>query len=296
LAEEFEVSRRTAQRDIEYMRDQLQWPIEYSHERRGYLADGQLPFSDAVITEGDLVAVLVAIPLLEHYQGPSGRRLRQIFVRLCQDLSEKIEVRLADLDQCFSVRTSALPLVDPAILECLQEAIRRRRSVNITYTSRSRNSIKEKRRIDPYHLTYADGHCYTLGRCHKHDQVRVFAAWRISVAKLSENEFEIDPAFRPQEYFDGSFRVFRAEEKAEKINVLLAFSNLAADLLRERTLLAESARSERPDGRLEIHLKLAAMDEVIHFILSHGADCEVLAPNDLRRRVLEHARRILERG
>jgi predicted DNA-binding transcriptional regulator YafY len=36
LADQFEISCRTAQRDIEFMRDRLRAPLTYAHERKGY--------------------------------------------------------------------------------------------------------------------------------------------------------------------------------------------------------------------------------------------------------------------
>ena len=36
LAEEFEISQKTAQRNIEFMRDRIAAPLEYSHADRGY--------------------------------------------------------------------------------------------------------------------------------------------------------------------------------------------------------------------------------------------------------------------
>jgi hypothetical protein len=51
LAGQFEVTVRTAQRDIEYLRDQLGWALEYDPARRGYRAAGPLPMADAVLSQ-----------------------------------------------------------------------------------------------------------------------------------------------------------------------------------------------------------------------------------------------------
>ncbi len=41
LAEKFEISTKTAQRDIEFMRDRLRCPLDYDPSRKGYYYDDE---------------------------------------------------------------------------------------------------------------------------------------------------------------------------------------------------------------------------------------------------------------
>src|SRR5258708_8329713 len=68
LAKRLEISAKTIQRDIDYMRYQLDLPIEYDQERHGfYFTEPVGHFPSVHITESELVALLVARKRVEHY-------------------------------------------------------------------------------------------------------------------------------------------------------------------------------------------------------------------------------------
>jgi predicted DNA-binding transcriptional regulator YafY len=61
LSDDFEVSYKTVQRDIDFMRDQLQLPIEYDSARRGFIYTKEVNNLPMVaLKEGEVVALLVA--------------------------------------------------------------------------------------------------------------------------------------------------------------------------------------------------------------------------------------------
>ena len=68
LAKALEVSPKTVQRDIDFMRYQLDLPIEYDQVRHGFFFSGEVThFPTVHITEAELVALLVARKALEQY-------------------------------------------------------------------------------------------------------------------------------------------------------------------------------------------------------------------------------------
>src|SRR5437870_2016202 len=61
IAKHFEVSPKTAQRTIDFMRDRLRLPIDYSADHRGwYYTEPTYALPAIELTEGDLVAILLA--------------------------------------------------------------------------------------------------------------------------------------------------------------------------------------------------------------------------------------------
>ncbi len=61
LSRELEVSGKSIQRDLEFMRDRLNLPIEYDKARYGYYYTQEVSaFPTVQITEGEIVALLVA--------------------------------------------------------------------------------------------------------------------------------------------------------------------------------------------------------------------------------------------
>src|SRR5438552_9294052 len=70
LALELEVSTKSIHRDIEFMRDRLDLPIEYNGARFGYAYTEEVnAFPTVQITEGELFALIVAEKALEQYRG-----------------------------------------------------------------------------------------------------------------------------------------------------------------------------------------------------------------------------------
>ncbi|HEY7428497.1 MAG TPA: hypothetical protein VH682_29970, partial [Gemmataceae bacterium] len=68
LAVQMEVSSRTVQRDLLFLRNRLQAPLEFDQVRNGYYytdATYQLPFFQ--MTEGELIALFLAERLLRQY-------------------------------------------------------------------------------------------------------------------------------------------------------------------------------------------------------------------------------------
>ena len=77
IAEHFEISPKTAQRSIDFMRDRFELPLEYSAENRGwYYSEHAFALPAEMLTEGDIVAILMAERLAREYAGsPLGAQI-----------------------------------------------------------------------------------------------------------------------------------------------------------------------------------------------------------------------------
>ena len=81
---EYEVSQKTIQRDIDFLRDQMNAPIEYDRERQGFYYKDTTWFLPALsLSEGDLFVLLVASKALEAYRGtPVAKELERVFTKI----------------------------------------------------------------------------------------------------------------------------------------------------------------------------------------------------------------------
>ncbi|MBM3855127.1 MAG: HTH domain-containing protein, partial [Verrucomicrobia bacterium] len=84
LARLLEVSRKTIVRDIAFMRDRLDLPIEFDAPINAYRYTHPVTaFPTVQVTEGELLALLVARKALEQYRGtPFHRQLEVSFEKL----------------------------------------------------------------------------------------------------------------------------------------------------------------------------------------------------------------------
>src|SRR5205085_5910152 len=101
LAGVLEVTTKTIHRDIEFMRDRLELPIEYDGSRFGYAYTEEVnAFPTVQITEGELFALVVAEKALQQYRGTSFEKpLLSAIRKMEESLPDTISLNLSDLEQ-----------------------------------------------------------------------------------------------------------------------------------------------------------------------------------------------------
>lgn len=279
LARQFEVSYKTVQRDIDFMRDQLDLPIEYDASRQGfYYTEDVTEFPSVQVSEGELIALFVAQKSLAQYQGTSFEKpLAAAFRKLTEGLRDEVTVALRDWDTVFSFKALGPPVTDVRMFESMTRAIRDRREVAFSY--RKLNSRGwERRRCHPYHLSCVDGQWYLFGWDLERKDIRTFVLTRLRELEVTETPFEKPRAFSAKNYLRKSFGIFSGDEVRE---IVVVFDAFAAQLIRERRWHTSQKIRELPDGGLELSLQLGSLPEVERWILSWGEHARVVAPHEL---------------
>jgi proteasome accessory factor C len=180
-----------------------------------------------------------------------------------------------------------------AVLSELHRSITAHRALQLLYHSASRG-VTELRGVDPYALLNHRGAWYMVGRCHRHNEPRLFKVERMSkVTPLSnlgpdgnEKPFEIQPGFDLEKFRRDNLFV----PEAAHPRIHLRFDRALAYEVRTRFDPARVSRSR--DGSLEVVIENPLSDWLINWILSFGAGVEVLEPLALRRAVAERARQL----
>src|SRR5258707_11144523 len=158
LATELEVSTKSVHRDLEFMRDRLELPIEWDARRFGYHYTEEVnSFPTVQITEGELVALVVAEKALQQYRGTSFEKpLLSAIRKMEQALPDTISLSLNDIEQTISFRTRAEPILDLETFDKLAKATAARKQLEIAYRKPGQKQA-EPRVIDPYHLANING-------------------------------------------------------------------------------------------------------------------------------------------
>ena len=135
LAREIEVSTKTIQRDLEFMRDRLNLPLEFAHAHNGYHYTSEVSgFPTMQITEGEIFALVVAEKALQQYRGTSFEKpLLSAIRKMEQALPDTISLNLADIEQTISFRTRAEPILNLEIFDTLAKAVAQRQQLEIFY-------------------------------------------------------------------------------------------------------------------------------------------------------------------
>lgn len=284
LAGEIEVSARTVQRDIEYMRDVLGAPIEYDPTKHGYYytrAGYTLPA--ARLTEGELVSILVASKVLNQYAGtPFEADLRRAFVRITSMLSGEVCVHLNELAEATAFGVTAPRPADLELFQKLTDAVRRRRRLRIVYASLSGARASE-RTIDPYKMACLDGAWYLVAFCHRRREVRLFVPDRIVDVTETGARFARPRGFDFEQYMARSFGVMRGGKPRR---VRLRFTGMAARFVPERKWHSTQVVKRSGDTTV-LEMTVTGLDDVARWVMSFGGECQVLAPGELREKVME---------
>jgi predicted DNA-binding transcriptional regulator YafY len=291
LARELEVSTKSIHRDVEFMRDRLELPIEYDGGRFGYYYTEDVgAFPTVQITEGELFALIVAEKALQQYRGTSFEKpLLSAIRKMEQSLPETVSFSLSDIEQTISFRTRAEPILNLGIFDALARATARRQQIELAYRKPGQGET-ESRVVDPYHLANINGEWYLFAYDHLRRDIRTFVPGRIRSVKATGRTFERPQSFSLEKRLRDSFGVHSGEGR---FDVVLRFNARVADLVREKKWHESQQLRNLKSGGVELRLRLSSLAEIERWVLSWGGDAVVVRPPQLQEAVRVAARRLL---
>ncbi len=292
LAREIEVATKTIHRDIEFMRDRLNLPIEFNPGKNGYFYTEEVSaFPTMQITEGEIFALVVAEKALQQYRGTSFEKpLLSAIRKMEQALPDTISLNLADIGQTISFRTRAEPILDLKIFDALAKAVAQRQQLELHYRKPGQPKT-EPRIVDPYHLANINGEWFLFAHDHARSDIRTFVPARIQSVQATGRTFERSQKFSLEKRLRASFGVHSGEGEYE---VVIRFNARAADYVREKKWHESQHLRELKGGGVELKLKLSSLAEIERWVLSWGGDAKVLKPRELVEAVRQSARAILK--
>lgn len=285
-----EVSRKTVLRDIAFMRDRLDLPIDFDLGIQAYRYTHPVSgFPTVQVTEGELLALLVARRALEQYQGtPFHRQLEVAFEKLTGGLKERISFSPADELSAVSFKNIGLGKADLVVFNALSAAVLRQREVEFDYKKPGEGTVS-RRRVQPYHLSHRENLWYLVGLDIERAGMRTFALPRITAVRSMNKEFARPIGFSPEQFFASALGVMVGSGNH---TVLVRFAPEVADRVRERVWHDSQKIKDLPGGGIELSVRLGALAEVERWILGWGPHAEVIAPPELRQRMAQAAHQL----
>jgi len=292
LAGELEYSTKTIHRDLEFMRDRMELPIEFDHGRNGYHYTEEVgAFPTMQITEGELFALLVAEKALQQYRGTNFEKpLVSAFKKMTASLPDTISFNLEDWEQTISFRTSAEAILDLEVFDALAKAAANRRQIELDYRKPGRSQT-EPRVVDPYHLANINGEWFLFAWCHLRKDLRTFVPARIKSVKETGATFKRPKKFSLEKRLRDSFGVHSGQGE---FDVVIRFNERVADFILEKRWHPSQKIKTLRDGGLELSMKLSSLIEVQRWVLGWGGAAVPVQPAELVQSVRESAERTLE--
>lgn len=292
LAGELEVSTKSVHRDLDFMKDRMALPIEWDGSRNGYYYREDVhAFPSLQITEGELMALVVAEKALQQYRGTSFERpLLSAIQKMGQLLPDTISLSLTEIDQTISFRTRAEPIVNLEVFDVLAKATAARQQLELSYRKPGQPQA-EARVIDPYHLANINGEWYLFAFDHLRKDIRTFVPARIQGVRRTGRTFSRAQRFSLERRLRDSFGVHSG---GGEFDVVIRFSKSVADYIREKRWHESQELRALKTGGVELRMKLSSLAEVERWVLSWAGNARVVRPPQLAESVRRAARRILK--
>ena len=282
LSEALEVSAKTVQRDIDFMRDQLGLPIEYDVTTHRYAyTRAVVQFPTMQISEGELVALSVAKNALTQYQGtPFEKPLKDAFEKLTAGLRDQIHFDWQQgAGSAISFRPAGQSIGDLSIFEAVSQVVLEHEEVDFVYRKLGGDQ-DETRHVRPLHLACIDHQWYLFAHdLQRGGSVRTFALTRMGRLQRTGRRFEPPEPFSLDEHLADSFGVFSSTKPQL---VALRFDGFSARLVQERMWHHSQEVEDDPRGGLLLTMTIGLSPEIERWILGWGEHVEVVAPETLR--------------
>ena len=292
LSKKIEVSSRTIQRDIEYMRDMYKAPIEFDAYRNGYYYTEENFYIKSVpLSEGELFSVALFDQLLEQYRNtPLENDLRSVFKKIEMSLPNKITLDSSFLQNQTTFIPDQMGTINPENFSKIFSALKNRHVLDFEYRPLQKTTWMT-RRINPLHAVCQKGNWYVMGFCHDKKDIRVFNFSRMQNVTESKEKFDIPEDFDPDKYFDKEIGIWLSATK--KYTVELLISAEIGTFALERSWNKNQKVEQREDGSVWVSFETTQLPEVKRWVLGQGKTVKVLGPDELIEQVKEEVAAVL---
>ena len=275
LAERFEVSRRTINRDIEDL-CKAGIPIQTSQGTGGGISIMEgYRLDRTILTSKDMQMILAGLRSLDSVSGSSY--YCQLMEKIRTGSSEFISGRdsiLIDLSSWYG--DSLTPKI-----ETIQDAVENRHLVRFQYYAPSGES---ERTVEPYFLVFRWSSWYLWGWCKDRKDFRMFKLNRMDRIQKTDERFECRnigmPDLSNEKIFPGGIKVKVLFEPDQKWRLVEEFG--------------PKCFTEYDDGRLLFTGDYTDLGNLITWLMTFGDKAEVIEPREAREAISQMVKRMMK--
>lgn len=285
---ELEISPATFKRDLAYLRDRMNAPVEFDKDAGGYRfahnphhTQQELP--GIWFSAEEIYALLTMQKLLSELQpGLLSPHIKPLVSRLHKALAapqlphDEIQKRI----RLLSVNARGIQLKS---FDAVSSALLCRRQLAIDYFHRIRN-LKERRILSPQRLIYYRDNWYLEAWCHLRLSMRSFSLDAIVHVELLDHDAIEVPEAELDALSNAGYGIFNG------INLqwaTLRFAPEKARWISKECWHPQQKSSFDADGYYILQIPYSDDRELVTDILRHVPEVMVLEPPALRQRVLE---------
>jgi predicted DNA-binding transcriptional regulator YafY len=280
LAGSLDVSTKTVQRDLDYLRNELAAPIEFDREHNGYFysrSDYVLPFLP--VDGRDLFSIGVAAQVLSLFGGtPLGRDLKSCYERLAELMPPAVRLRPEIVMEKLALRAAAFRPVREETWQAVSESLQKGVALSVRY-HRPGEAPGDARTVKPYSLVLFGRDWMVLALDDTDGRVKNFYLARMEDAHPTARRYAIPRDFDPDAFFRNTFGIFVGGSKPFRFRV--RFSKEISEEVRELKFHPKQTLEKGPDGEAILELPAESLKEARRFVLGYGKDAVALSPPEL---------------
>jgi predicted DNA-binding transcriptional regulator YafY len=296
LAGEYEVGTATIYRDIEYMRDMLNAPIEYSPKHRGWFyTEKTFRLHARFAAADDMLALGMAKSLVFLYKNTplyesALRLLNDITAPLTSDENEDSE-KIAWFEKRIVVPPVPFAPVPAETWAVIIDAMRENSVITFDYKGYMDEDHKT-RLVRPYQLLFDTGAWFLYGYSEERSAIRIFSLTRMKDTAITNEHFQLPKNFDYRVQNDGSyFGVFAGGKQHFKIT----FNAFAARDILDRLWAKDQKITGHEDGEgIYIEFTSTQYNKVLSWVLSFGIGASPVEPPDLVEEWTQHILELYE--
>jgi predicted DNA-binding transcriptional regulator YafY len=279
LADQLEVTTRTVQRYLSTLRDSAGIDIEEVDGRFRIGSRSRLPAMQ--LDHYQATELLLAVRAMQQMRSEQEPALIGALAQLARALSVPVVTRyLQGLIAAAERRPAGGERHD--IERVVVDGFVLRRCVEVSY--RDAEGRETRRVLRPYFLEpRAESRTlYIFAYDDLSDEVRPFRIDRVIAARLLTETFAVPDDFDIDSVVSGSWGIWQAPGQDD---VHLRFDHAISERAREALGHRVAEVSEREDGDIDVHIRVASEVEMRSWVLGWGGSVEVIAPPSLRRHI-----------
>lgn len=280
VAQKFEVSPRTVKRDLEYLRERINAPVQYVHHKKGY--SYSLPFDYFTYRNERMLLFYIFLtrliespthfPFIDKSIVPSIKKMvKETYLPLITKITYEIEEWEALNLELFSK---------------LFVALRDGAMVSIQYADvKGKNSTRV---IAPEHFIHYEGRWYVIAYDEDNKGVRTFLLSRIKNAQATNKRRTKQLSNEEvQKYIHSAYGIYKGKTEH---TVCIRFYDPVCNIVKKQVWHKEQKVKEGTHPQygayLEMQLPVHHPQELLGKVLRYGKYAEIISPAAIRRQWL----------
>ncbi|CAE6934464.1 helix-turn-helix transcriptional regulator [Paraburkholderia domus] len=287
LKKELEVSEASVKRDIDFLRDRLNCPLEWDRSKNGYVIydhlapGGRFELPGMWFEASEVIALLTMLHLVEGVQpglledhvAPLKTRLRSMLLtgtRSVKPIEKKVKLIH------FAPRK-----VEPKHFQLIAGALLEGKRLYLQYWNRDRRE-RTTRDISPQRLVHYRENWVLDAWCHEKQALRTFSLEAMEeVRVLDEEALEVGED-ELREHFESGYGIFAGPAR---YHARLKFSPSRAQWVSKEQWHPDQSSSALDDGSYLLEVPYSNDQELLMDLLRHAPEVEVLDPPELREKL-----------